>query len=67
LDSGAVAFVLYALVFVSVSNLLQMSVTEVKKKQIMKLFKYVTICGLFKKYSTFGREKYLYMPGGLQT
>ena len=32
LDSRAVACVVYAVVFVSLSNLLQMSVTEVSKK-----------------------------------
>jgi hypothetical protein len=26
-----------------------------------------TICGLVKKYLTFGQEKYMYTPGGLQT
>jgi len=30
------------------------------------LNQYIHVRGLFKKYQTFAREKYIYTPGGLQ-
>jgi len=32
----------------------------------MKKHSTYTVRGLFKKYPTFGKEKYIYTPGGLQ-
>jgi len=35
-------------------------------KKLQYLHYVCGVCGLFKKYPTFGQEKYIYMPGVLK-